>query len=85
MSSPAKASAAPALDGDAPIIADTTAQARARFFNSGNAFNLKMPKVPRARFDAARDAAMAGTAARPSRMASSPEVATAPSLSHGSA
>jgi gentisate 1,2-dioxygenase len=63
MSSPAKASAAPALDGDAPIIADTTAQARARFFNSGNAFNLKMPKVPRARFDAARDAAMAETAA----------------------
>ncbi|MCR9175833.1 MAG: cupin domain-containing protein [Alphaproteobacteria bacterium] len=63
MSSLAEAPPAPALDGDAPIVAETTAQARARFFNSGNAFNLKMPKVPRARFDAARDAATAEQAA----------------------
>jgi gentisate 1,2-dioxygenase len=52
-----------ALMGDPPTAAATPAQARARFFNSGNAFNLKLAAVPRARFDAARDAAMAGDAA----------------------
>lgn len=50
------------LDGDPATEAVTPAQRRARFFNSGNAFNLKLPAVPRARFDAARDAAMAGQA-----------------------
>jgi gentisate 1,2-dioxygenase len=48
-----------ALEGDAPSAPDTPFQARARFFNSGNAFNLKLPAVPRARFDGPRDAAMA--------------------------
>lgn len=50
------------LDGDPPTAPATPAQQRARFFNSGNAFNLKLPAVPRARFDAVRDAAMAGQA-----------------------
>jgi gentisate 1,2-dioxygenase len=52
----------PTLDGDPPIDAATAAQRRARFFNSGNAFNLKLPAVPRARFDGARDAAFADDA-----------------------
>lgn len=51
------------LEGDAPVAPHTPLQARARFFNSGNAFNLKLPAVPRARFDAPRDAAMAVDAA----------------------
>lgn len=55
-------SAARILDGDPPTEAATPAQRRARFFNSGNAFNLKLPAVPRARFDAARDAATASQA-----------------------
>jgi len=55
--------AAGALMGDPPVQAATPAQARARFFNSANAFNLKLPAVPRARFDAARDAALAADAA----------------------
>ncbi|MDF1793417.1 MAG: cupin domain-containing protein [Thalassobaculaceae bacterium] len=53
------ADSAATLDGDPPIEAATEAQRRARFFNSGNAFNLKLPAVPRARFDEARDAAFA--------------------------
>ena len=36
------------LDGDPATEAVTPAQRRARFFNSGNAFNLKLPAVPRA-------------------------------------
>lgn len=51
------------LEGDPPTAAATPAQRRARFFNSGNAFNLKLPAVPRARFDAPRDAALAHGAA----------------------
>lgn len=51
--------AAATLDGDPPIQAATEAQRRARFFNSGNAFNLKLAPVPRARFDSERDAAFA--------------------------
>lgn len=62
---PARPVPAPAgsLMGDPPARPATAAQARARFFNSGNAFNLKLPPVPRARFDAARDAALAAGAA----------------------
>ena len=65
---PLATSAAGTLMGDPPARAATAAQARARFFNSANAFNLKLPAVPRARFDAARDAALsdaAGTGAYP--------------------
>lgn len=51
-----------ALDGDPPFQAATPAQRRARFFNSANAFNLKLPQVPRARFEAERDAALAAGA-----------------------
>lgn len=58
MTPPSRTPAAP-LDGDGPIRANTEAQRRARFFNSANAFNLKLPAVPRARFDEARDAAFA--------------------------
>ena len=36
----------------------TAAQRRARFFNSTNAFDLKLPPVPRAHFTAERDRAM---------------------------
>jgi gentisate 1,2-dioxygenase len=36
-------------------------EARARFFNSGNAFNLKLPPVPAATFLDERDAALAAT------------------------
>ena len=60
--SPRPATAA-SLDGDPPVLASTPAQRRARFFNSGNAFNLKLPAVPRARFEAERDAAFATGAA----------------------
>lgn len=51
------------LEGDMPVKASTTAQRRARFFSSANAFNLKLAPVPRARFDAERDAAFASGAA----------------------
>lgn len=37
----------------------TTAASRARFFNSGNAFNIKLPPVPAASFATEADAAMA--------------------------
>lgn len=37
------------------------AQARARFFNSGNAFNLKLPPVPAGLFDAVAAQALAAT------------------------
>ncbi|WPZ35731.1 cupin domain-containing protein [Thalassobaculum sp. OXR-137] len=63
MSTAMKPASAAVLDGDPPMQADTDAQRRARFFNSGNAFNLKLPSVPRARFDAERDAAFAEDAA----------------------
>ena len=59
MSTAMKTPSAAVLDGDPPMQAHTDAQRRARFFNSGNAFNLKLPSVPRARFDAERDAAFA--------------------------
>lgn len=50
------------LMGDPPTRAATAAQHRARFFNSANAFNLKLPAVPRARFDTVRDTAFAADA-----------------------
>lgn len=59
MSTAMKPASTASLDGDPPMEAGTDAQRRARFFNSGNAFNLKLPAVPRARFDAERDAAFA--------------------------
>ncbi|EDP61972.1 hypothetical protein BAL199_10265 [alpha proteobacterium BAL199] len=52
-------SSAGTLDGDPPVEAATAAQRRARFFNSGNAFNLKLAAVPKARFETERDAAFA--------------------------
>ena len=52
-------SSAGTLDGDQPVEAATAAQRRARFFNSGNAFNLKLAAVPKARFETERDAAFA--------------------------
>lgn len=45
-----------------PVDPRGVVEARARFFNSGNAFNLKLPAVPAATFLGQRDAAFAATA-----------------------
>jgi gentisate 1,2-dioxygenase len=42
-----------------PATPTSDAARRARFFNSGNAFNVKLPAVPARRFDAVLDAALA--------------------------
>lgn len=42
-----------------PAAPADEAQARARFFNSGNAFNLKLPPVPAGQFDAVAAQALA--------------------------
>ena len=42
-----------------PADPASEAARRARFFNSGNAFNIKLPPVPARRFDAVLDAALA--------------------------
>ncbi len=42
-----------------PAAPASEAAARARFFNSGNAFNIKLPPVPARSFDAVLDAALA--------------------------
>jgi quercetin dioxygenase-like cupin family protein len=46
-----------------PAAPTSAAAARARFFNSGNAFNIKLPAVPAADFAAVFAAASAGEAA----------------------
>lgn len=46
-----------------PQAPASAAARRARFFNSANAFNLRYPTVPAARFDAARQAVLAADAA----------------------
>lgn len=55
---------APPIDmADMPVQLPATpkseAEARARFFNSGNAFNVKLPRVPATRFTAEVEAALA--------------------------
>ena len=40
-----------------PATPNSEAEARARFFNSGNAFNVKLPRVPATRFTAEVEAA----------------------------
>ncbi len=42
-----------------PATPNSEAEARARFFNSGNAFNVKLPRVPATRFTAEVEAALA--------------------------
>jgi len=44
--------------GERPTAPATAEQRRARFFNSGNAFNVILPEVPRAHFVRERDLAM---------------------------
>lgn len=51
------------LPVQSPAAPTSAAAARARFFNSGNAFNIKLPPVPAADFRARRDAASAESAA----------------------
>ena len=46
-----------------PTAPASEAARRARFFNSGNAFNIKLPPVPARRFDAVLDAALAAPGA----------------------
>ena len=51
-----------------PEKAVDAVEARARFFNSGNAFNQKLPRVPATSFDAERDCAFAAFEARATRL-----------------
>lgn len=51
-----------------PEKAVDAVEARARFFNSGNAFNQKLPRVPATAFDAERDCAFAAFEARATRL-----------------
>ena len=50
-----------ALPVQHPTAPASEAARRARFFNSGNAFNIKLPPVPARRFDTVLDAALAAS------------------------